>query len=572
MLKKIRFKISNLRSQNDKELIESEIDVLNGVKDINVDYPSGEVILEFDKDKNSQNKIILLIKKLGYKVSDIQHMPSPREHTYFVRGMHCASCEILIEKKLLNLKGIKSVEASISKGEVLVEYEGEKISPEKLNKIFKKENYVFSDQPIKINEKLGIKKVLVVLGIVLILIWGFIAINKSGLTGLVSVNSKSSLPTFFILGLIAGISSCAALVGGIVLSLSKQWLEMYSEEESTLAKLQPHLMFNTGRIISYTLLGMLLGILGSKLQISLTFTSVLIIVTSFLMILLALQMLGVKYLRHFQLTVPKFLTRYITDETRLQSRYMPFLMGALTFFLPCGFTITAQGMALISGSFFQGGLIMLSFVLGTTPMLLLIGLSSIKLFQKLDLSSISLKVAGILVLFFALFNINSQLNVLGLKSFTDFDKKSTQPSQNVEEGLAPIVDGKQILKMDAYSYGYEPDYFKVRIGIPVRWEITDKGTSGCTNAVISQGLFDGEISLTPGEVSIKEFTPEKSGKYKFSCWMGMISGVIEVVDTSDNTNSSITSLNKLGTNNDAIVPSGARGCSCGGGGNTCVQR
>jgi len=250
---------------------------------------------------------------------------------------------------------------------------------------------------------------------------------------------------------------------------------------------------------------------------------------------------------------------------------MPFLMGILTFFLPCGFTITAQGLALISASPLQGGLIMLFFALGTMPMLLLIGLSSIKLSQNLDLSFIFLKVAGILVLFFAFYNINSQLNVLGLKSFTDFNTKSIQPSQNIEEGLAPIVDGKQILKVDAYSYGYEPDYFKVQAGIPVRWEITDKGTSGCTNAIISKGLFDEEISLVPGETSVKEFTPEKPGKYKFSCWMGMISGIIEVVETTNSTKNSPTSLNGLDGNDATVIPSGAKGCGCGGSSGICGQ-
>ena len=89
--------------------------------------------------------------------------------------------------------------------------------------------------------------------------------------------------------------------------------------------------------------------------------------------------------------------------------------------------------------------------------------------------------------------------------------------------------------MDASSRGYSPNYFKVKAGIPVRWEITDTGTSGCTNAVISKNLFEGEIYLTPGKTSFKEFTPTKTGKFKFSCWMGMISGIIEVVDKNNAT-------------------------------------
>ena len=105
----------------------------------------------------------------------------------------------------------------------------------------------------------------------------------------------------------------------------------------------------------------------------------------------------------------------------------------------------------------------------------------------------------------------------------------------------------------------------MKVGVPVRWEITDTGTSGCTNAVVSKSLFDGPINLTPGQVSVKEFTPEKAGKYKFSCWMGMISGVIEVVDGSS-ANSLLNTASANNGNNDNVIPSGAKGCGCGGGG------
>ena len=456
-----------------------------------------------------------------------------KQHTYYVSGMHCASCEVLIEKKLSGLKEIKSVEASADKGSVFIVYEGEKPKVDRLNKIFREENYVFSDQPTKITEKKGGNDFFTIAGTALFIIAGFFLLKNSGLAGLINVNSTSSLPMFFLLGLLAGVSSCAALVGGLILSMSKQWAELYSEKNSTLEKIQPHLMFNVGRLVSYAVLGGMIGAIGNKFQISLTFTTVLIIAVSVMMFFLALQMLGVKVFRKFQFTMPEFITGYIADETKFQGKYMPFLMGALTFFLPCGFTITAQGLALISGRAIQGALIMLFFALGTLPGLLAIGLSAVKFSQEPHLANKFLKVAGVLVLFFALYNINAQLNVLGFSSLSDIKLNPNQRNQKTtndnEEGLPPIVNDKQILKMDASSRGYSPSYFKVKAGIPVRWEITDKGTSGCTNAIISKSLFEGEIPLTPGQTSIKEFTTEKTGKYKFSCWMGMISGIIEVI-------------------------------------------
>jgi plastocyanin domain-containing protein len=141
--------------------------------------------------------------------------------------------------------------------------------------------------------------------------------------------------------------------------------------------------------------------------------------------------------------------------------------------------------------------------------------------------------------------------------------KTSSASKATDLGLPPIVDGQQILKMDAKSSGYSPNKLKVRAGVPVRWEITDKGTSGCTNAVISKGLFSGEIALTPGKTSVKEFTPEEPGLYKFSCWMGMVSGTIEVVDAKGSSSKgSIPSV--LASSETEAIPSGASGCGCGG--------
>jgi len=209
-------------------------------------------------------------------------------------------------------------------------------------------------------------------------------------------------------------------------------------------------------------------------------------------------------------------------------------------------------------------LIMFFFALGTLPMLALIGISATEFTKRPHLSAKFLKIAGVLVFFFALYNINAQLNVLGLSSFSDLStnvskKQDTQISDNSD--LPEIVDGKQVLKIVATSSGYTPNYLKVRAGIPVRWEIEDKGTSGCTNAIISNSLFEGQIALTPGETSVKEFTPEKPGKYKFSCWMGMVSGVIEVI-SSEGSSNAIT----INSDSNEVVPSGAKGCGCGGGG------
>ena len=343
------------------------------------------------------------------------------EHTYFVKGMHCAACEILVEKKLLEITGIKSVEVSTANGKAIIEYDNEKPSIETLNTIFKENNYSFFNNAYETKTELQnstnekpLSKTLIAFTISLCIVVVFLFLEKLVISGFLNVGSKSSLISFFGLGLLAGLSSCAALVGGIVLSMSKQWQELYVNEQSSYQKFQPHILFNVGRILSYATLGGFLGLIGSRLQISFTLTALLVIVISFLMMALGLQMLGVSAFRRFQFAMPKFITRKIANENNFNGKYMPFVMGALTFFLPCGFTITAQSLALLSGSAIQGGLIMGIFALVTAPMLLFIGLSSVKFLEKPLLAETFSKVAGFLVLFFALYNIYNQINVLGL--------------------------------------------------------------------------------------------------------------------------------------------------------------
>ncbi len=471
-----------------------------------------------------------------------------KEHIYYVKGMHCASCEILIEKKILEIPNVKSAEASTDSGRVVVEYEGEKPKAENLNDIFRKDNYTFFENEYvqnkssdshsskdltkekNVSNKNSANPVLVAFNVAIVIVIAFLILDRAGISGILNVNSSSSLITFFIFGLLAGLSSCAALVGGIVLSMSKQWHDLYSSEQSYYKKIQPHIMFNVGRILSYAILGGVLGLVGGRLSISLGFTAFLVIAISFLMIILGLQMIGVAGLRKFQFSMPKFVTRRIANESNFKSKHMPFVMGALTFFLPCGFTITAQTIALLSGSAVQGALIMGVFALGTLPMLLLIGFSSVKLFSKPHLSAMFSKVAGFLVIFFAIFTLVNQMNVLGF-SLNGSLTLNQNENQNVS-GLAPVIDGVQVVKMTVLASNYDPNYFKVKVGIPVRWEITSSGQPSCASgSVIARGLVD-TIYLNPnaGQVTVKEFVPQKIGQYLFSCSMGMIRGTIDVVN------------------------------------------
>lgn len=463
-----------------------------------------------------------------------------KECTLYAEGMHCASCEVLIEKKLLKHENVESVDASQANGKVTMYYRGEAPNLAEVNTEFKELGYTFSDKKLKKQKEsplLGFGshgelrinptrfwRLLRIATTVTVLLILFFLFERSGLSTQVTVNSQSSLPTFFLFGLVAGASSCAALVGGVLLSMSKQWNELYIAEDSALVRAQPHLMFNIGRLLSFVILGGVLGVIGGALALSPVVTAVITIGVAIMMMLLGLQMLEVPWASNFQLRMPKFVGRYAADESNFQGKYMPLVTGALTFFLPCGFTIVAQGLALSSGSFLNGALIMFMFALGTLPMLAFISLSSIKMNAKPHLTANFNKIAGLLVVFFALYNFNSQLNVLGLPSLSDIRLGG---SEVVAAAAEPTGD-YQVLQMNASASGYTPSRLTVKAGIPIRWEINDTGTSGCTSAIISRDLFTGQVKLQRG-LNVVNVSALQPGTYKFSCWMGMVSGTIVAV-------------------------------------------
>src|SRR3989344_3119672 len=222
-----------------------------------------------------------------------------QEHIYSVKGMHCAACEVLIEKKILEIPGVKAVDASTADGKATIEYEGEKPNISALNDIFRKDNYTFSEKQLTSKEDVSGSSgkgnpMLVGFAIAVGIMMAFLLLDRLGISGLFNISSTSSLISFFGFGILAGLSSCAALIGGMVLSLSKQWNELYLPEDSSVKRLEPHILFNVGRILSYAVFGGILGLIGSRLSLSFTVTAWLVIAVSLLMTGLGLQMLGIK--------------------------------------------------------------------------------------------------------------------------------------------------------------------------------------------------------------------------------------------------------------------------------------
>ncbi len=433
---------------------------------------------------------------------------SANNATYYVKGMHCRSCEILIESKLKETFGVRQVKASTSKGTVEIISENNLPGESQLNKVFANLGYHFSCTPIDTKGQIIYPVIFAGLLYFIFSVLGLWTVIPQ-----INVSSGSTLGAFFLFGLTAGVSSCAALVGTIVLALAKKWGKLGMIGIGS---------FLVGRIISYAVTGWVLGLSGKALQISTNFSAILMLVVSVFMILVAFQMMGFQFFSLFQ---PKSLNLLKKDLTKVSKPNMlvSFVTGASTIFVPCGFSLTSAGFAATSGNAGQGLLIMLAFAMGTVPALLVIGLAGHRMLNHSSIGDTVSKIAAVIILTFALSTISYQFNLI---NFSAPGIKTVEPANTQN----PASGGVQIIKMNANSRGYTPSNLKVKVNVPVRWEITDTGTSGCTNAVIANGLFGGQIPLIPGKTSVKEFTPTQTGTYRFSCWMGMIKGTIEVTN------------------------------------------
>lgn len=440
---------------------------------------------------------------------------------FYIQGMHCSSCEILIKQDVLDLDGVVNAHVSLSKSHIIIHADNKSNIPniDTLNEKFKDLGYSFHKNKDS-SDSLVKQDIIKVVGIALLFLLAFYLLEKSGIFMRVSISSQSSVFSYFVFGLAAGVSSCAALVGGLLLSLSKQWNELYNNNAKQ--SILPFIYFNLSRIITFALLGGLLGLVGSFIKVSILLTSILAIVISILMLIIGFQMVGVKWFNRFNFNFIKG-NSYLDKNKEMQGKFVPIIVGALTFFIPCGFTLIAQTNVLTAGSFYLGSIKLLGFALGTLPILAIISFSSVKFYSNPIFSKKFSLFAGIIIVFFGFYNLNAQLNVLGLSSLNDLKSRKTSDTSQILSKTSKT--DLQIMKMKASGFDYYPKEITIYSGVKTRWDIYEDKALGCAKAVYARGLYPDVIYLKPGNNSV-EFVAPAPGTYKISCSMGMVSPVI----------------------------------------------
>lgn len=328
------------------------------------------------------------------------------KYIFHVSGTHCASCKILIEDVLSEQDFIQNARVNLKKELVEIETDSDK-SPEEianiLNEKVKPNTYVFSVEKIveeKKNDNVIWKAIPIGLGFLIL----FFILQKSGILNL-GIGGEITPTTSFIIGVIASLSSCLAIVGGLILSLSAKISQDNVNDTKTF------LLFHIGRLVSFGVLGGVLGLVGNAIGINFTFTAILGILASLVMLLLGLNLVGI--FSKNKITLPSGIFKFFR---KIEHKTLtPLIIGFGTFFLPCGFTQSMQVVALSSGSFISGVLIMSAFALGTLPMLALLSFGSAS-FAHGKHAPLFFKSAGVVVIGLGVFALLSGLAGVGLIS------------------------------------------------------------------------------------------------------------------------------------------------------------
>jgi sulfite exporter TauE/SafE len=329
-----------------------------------------------------------------------------------------------------------------------------------------------------------------------------------------AVSDEMSYGLVFVIGMVASISTCIAVTGGLLVAVAAKYNEA-SRNLTSVQRLKPLIYFNVGRVMSYTLLGGAIGALGSALTLSPAVNGILTLAASAVMILLGLQMLGVfPSLTRFMPTMPKAISHRIHDWAESGTQRSAFLLGAATFFLPCGFTQALQLYVLAKGSFATGALTMLAFSLGTLPALL--SLSAVSSFATGAFQRRFLKLAGAAVVVLGILNIQYGL-VLASGDMSSTTVAETEPVAQAAEQAG----SKQIVVMRIVGYEYVPSRFTVRQGVPVEWRIDASEGAGCGRILIAPKIGVRRL-LSSNSTTTITFLPQETGDFGFNCGMGMM--------------------------------------------------
>lgn len=227
-----------------------------------------------------------------------------------IDGMTCINCQNKIEQELKNTAGISKVQVSYSKVQAEIEFNPEIVTLNRIAAIIEKLDYTVIDKKqadsLKWVRRIGTLAVIILL---------YYLLQHFGILNLLVpsmlADSQMSYGMLFIVGLLTSVH-CIAMCGGIHLSQCIPSRNAENTSSSRINVIMPSVLYNAGRVVSYTAVGFVLGgagmILtgGSGSGMPLLLQGILKITAGLFMVIMGINMLGIfPALRKLQIRFPR---------------------------------------------------------------------------------------------------------------------------------------------------------------------------------------------------------------------------------------------------------------------------
>ncbi|MBU0615641.1 MAG: sulfite exporter TauE/SafE family protein, partial [Nanoarchaeota archaeon] len=375
-----------------------------------------------------------------------------------VKGMHCNSCETLIERAAQKVEGVISIKADYAKETAVIEYDENKVRIDTIKTAINEKGYdceeIDHHQNKKHNEEyLTVDKRLIgtILGIAGLFVVGYFLFHLTDGFAIPQISQNMGYGLLFAVGLLTGFH-CVGMCGGFVVS--------YTANDAQKGKkpYKSHFNYGLGKVISYTVIGAIFGLIGSIITFTPMIRGVAGILAGLFLVLFGLNMLGfMPWFRRFRLRSPKSLNNMVGKKSTESKS--PLVIGLLNgLMIACGPLQAIYIMAAGTGSWIEGAKLLFVFALGTLPVMISFGF--LTSFISKRATHRILKASGVVVIILGLIMLNRGLALTG----TGYDTSSLFASVSTSDvgisGNAVAFDGEyQVIKMDVTSKGWEPDKF-----------------------------------------------------------------------------------------------------------------
>jgi sulfite exporter TauE/SafE len=441
-----------------------------------------------------------------------------------ILGMTCRTCELRIERHISKIRDVASVTVSAPRARAVIE-SSRPLQYRSIERAIRLAGYEIGRTPWVERDVKVWATAAAGLGLVVALALIAQATGLATLTSGVGDLSTGGLLVALLLGLAAGVSTCMALVGGLVLALTASFQSTSSLPRTGLAALRPAAIFLGGRVVGYGLFGIVVGALGAAITMPPVVTGALMITVAVVMTILGTRLTGLSpRIAGWSPTLPMAVSRSLGLGGEGGSRYSDgraAMLGAASFFLPCGFTQAVQIFALSTGSPLVGGALLATFAIGTAPGLL--ALAGLPVIVPSGLRPTLLRLVGVVVLAFAFLNVSGGLQLAGI-SLPGFGVGSVAaaPSSTI------AADGTQLLTTYQDADGYSPGNVTIYSGIATEWTIQSSTATTCAATLVIPAWNTGaHLRVGPNKLNLPALP---AGVVRYTCSMGMYSGSITVVD------------------------------------------